>query len=1020
MVRGNKIIPLLVSLVTLFIILPQLEAANLLTNPYFEVDLNNDCTPDGWRFIHASGKHSTYMDYSRSVSGAYSLLVACSEDGTSDWRIEDTFVPIDSSQCYKASVWVYTDNTSRGSHALEVQWFDASGIISTDYIQTTKKNQWEHLVMEGLTPPQGTIRAAFLLRVYKKGNYFFDDVYLGIDPHGKPGKKGKEGFEGHEAGNLVSNPGFEANSGSGGDPESWEFSAPFGEYIAGIDSEIFNSGESSVKITCLVDGTADWRPAGTFIPIDDSKKYKASVFVYSDNVSVGSHALEAQWFSDSGYFNTQKVSATEKNQWQEIVLDELVPPRGATKLALLLRVYQKGVYYFDDVTLQMASSVVDISPEDEVQALRLSLVAPYFRGNIYASNPIKEIQGNIVINDETITKVDLVFSSQQEQLFVKEYTVKKGVYPFAIPAESLADGKYTITLTAYDGEGSVVETKEQEINKLPPAPVEVVVRDDNMLLYNGEPFFPIGLWTPPLTSSAFRQYSDAGFNFLLMNAASDYLLNEAEKNNLKIVAKVTPEAPLAELEQAKWKAEQAERIAKYQDHPVLLAYFIADEHLWLGRPFEPLMASYQIHKELDPYRPLWQNHAPRDTVQRLAVYDRACDISSVDIYPVPEGSGHSELADKTLSSVGKYTLKSREVTKDEKPVWMVLQGFSWNHMSNPQSVGVYPTAHQLRFMTYDAIVHGSMGVSYWGVHYIVEPSFWKDLFTVSTEVSSLTDVLTSPTLSCNKVIVNQEEVVLLYKVVNDWDYLIAVNTSKQHQKVNFSTPFKGAEIKVLFEERALALNGGNFQDEFGPQDVHIYTNNPNEQRLSAVKLAPSLTEFWDSKEPEDYEGTANWIWYPGGQEDYFRSFFRYSFNLTEDVAKANVLITADDEYLLYVNGELVGYDTSELGCSQGVSGWEVGEEFDLKPYLRKGKNVIAIEAKDSGLAPCALLFDLELNTARGKKMKIVSDDSWLTSDQEVEGWQELDFNDRNWKKAEIIAPYGQGPWEYRLKIRRLD
>jgi hypothetical protein len=173
-----------------------------------------------------------------------------------------------------------------------------------------------------------------------------------------------------------------------------------------------------------------------------------------------------------------------------------------------------------------------------------------------------------------------------------------------------------------------------------------------------------------------------------------------------------------------------------------------------------LLAGYELIRRMDPVRPVWINHAPRNTIADLAYFNRAANIVGCDIYPVPEvpQNGHSDLANRRISCVGDYTYRM-QAAAPAKPVWMVLQGFGWHDLregsSQPPETGRRPTYDETRFMAYDAIVHGAKGILYWGTHSVEKPSpFWTDLTRVARELSQLHPILAAPreTLSAQIVI----------------------------------------------------------------------------------------------------------------------------------------------------------------------------------------------------------------------------------------------------------------------------
>jgi len=163
-----------------------------------------------------------------------------------------------------------------------------------------------------------------------------------------------------------------------------------------------------------------------------------------------------------------------------------------------------------------------------------------------------------------------------------------------------------------------------------------------------------------------------------------------------------------------------------------------------------MVEGYKFLRDTDPNHPVWMNHAPRNSIEQLAFFNRGADVVGCDIYPVPLGkTGHSDLSDRTLACVGAYTRRMQAAAPD-KPVWMALQGFGWADLN--ETAGAKdreemrkPTLEETRFMAYDAIVNGARGILYWGTAYMGDaPVFWKELRSVVAELNELQPVLSAP------------------------------------------------------------------------------------------------------------------------------------------------------------------------------------------------------------------------------------------------------------------------------------
>lgn len=202
-----------------------------------------------------------------------------------------------------------------------------------------------------------------------------------------------------------------------------------------------------------------------------------------------------------------------------------------------------------------------------------------------------------------------------------------------------------------------------------------------------------------------------------------------------------------------------------------------------------MVQGYRAIKAIDPDRPVWMNHAPRNSIEQLAEFNHAADAVGCDIYPVPRGkfNGHSDLADKSLSCVGAYTRRMQDAAPG-KPVWMVLQGFGWADLAETEGregrdEQRRPNFEETRFMAYDSIVNGARGILYWGTAYIEkDATLWTDLLSLAAELKAFQPVLSAPDAKLSIDISLAETwgsidrgVRVLPKQVGEKTYLIVVN-----------------------------------------------------------------------------------------------------------------------------------------------------------------------------------------------------------------------------------------------------
>lgn len=144
-----------------------------------------------------------------------------------------------------------------------------------------------------------------------------------------------------------------------------------------------------------------------------------------------------------------------------------------------------------------------------------------------------------------------------------------------------------------------------------------------------------------------------------------------------------------------------------------------------------------------------------------------------------------------------------------------------------------------------------------------------------------------------------------------------------------------------------------------------------------------------------------WIWHPDGKETKHLCWFRYAFEIPagKKIVHAALKLTADNAFILYVNGKRTGEGTD----------WEKPVEIDLTEVLVAGKNVLAIECSNAD-GPSGLTVGLLATLDDGKTMQVQSDKNWKTSLIPQKGWEQPGFTGANWKPAREIAEAGDNPW----------
>lgn len=154
------------------------------------------------------------------------------------------------------------------------------------------------------------------------------------------------------------------------------------------------------------------------------------------------------------------------------------------------------------------------------------------------------------------------------------------------------------------------------------------------------------------------------------------------------------------------------------------------------------------------------------------------------------------------------------------------------------------------------------------------------------------------------------------------------------------------------------------------------------------------------KSPPRPAAEAHWIWTDhtaGHQVVYTRGVV----SLARRPSSARVAVTGDDSFTLFVNGTRVD------GSQSIEQGWKKTHLIPVQDYLRRGKNVIAIQGVNDGGA-AGILARLDISG----KPALLTDATWkmLEASAAPASWDTPDFDDRTWPTATVEAPLGGGPW----------
>ncbi len=149
--------------------------------------------------------------------------------------------------------------------------------------------------------------------------------------------------------------------------------------------------------------------------------------------------------------------------------------------------------------------------------------------------------------------------------------------------------------------------------------------------------------------------------------------------------------------------------------------------------------------------------------------------------------------------------------------------------------------------------------------------------------------------------------------------------------------------------------------------------------------------------------SAQWIWSPEHSKNAVPQgacYFRKEFT-TNAPQEGKIVIAADDEYELYLNGQRIG----------AASGYAKFRSYDITQRLQRGRNVIAVRVNNVSGKTAALAARVTVKDHSSTLISHSTNSSWKTNLRPFAFWQSSRYGDRRWTPAQQFGPLvGTLPW----------
>ena len=415
-------------------------------------------------------------------------------------------------------------------------------------------------------------------------------------------------------------------------------------------------------------------------------------------------------------------------------------------------------------------------------------------------------------------------------------------------SEFAGDGAKLLPRTIQVAQGQSLQVEVPATAGTHVVPIQTTKNDRLTLKRGNESLFPIGWYELPSGDVELKELAESGVN--LVRCGDRASLDRAHR------AGMLGWMPLSVQQGA--TPELKQQIASVVDHPALAVWEGPDEIIWTFTAYSTLEKAVGIKKEdwyeqrpnalkyaqeqaaiilpkmregielirsLDTQRrPFWMNEAADSDLRYVRGYANYVEAIGCDYYPV-----RSTPVD--LRTIGRMVDRWDGVGRG-KPVWMVLQAFSW-HVLNPDRGRRYPHFSESRYMAYNAITHGAGAILYWGANFIDDPAFRQSLYALTSELAALQPFLAGDAVSTAKATVIRDlfepdgvGVRVVARRSGDDLLLIVVNEDEhRHLAVDVSglSAWNDRKLFELYGSDEVTVDTGNIAIRMKPLEARVYS-----------------------------------------------------------------------------------------------------------------------------------------------------------------------------------------------------
>jgi hypothetical protein len=330
-------------------------------------------------------------------------------------------------------------------------------------------------------------------------------------------------------------------------------------------------------------------------------------------------------------------------------------------------------------------------------------------------------------------------------------------------------------------------------------PSRVAFDPDGIVTVNGERFFPIGCYVYELTPNVMADLHEHRFNTIIGNGFKPDQFDFMHKHGIMGVPFSTPEF-----------------LAKVKDHPSLLAWYLVDEPEGAGNHTpEAMKTAYEHLKAKDPNHPIGVCNYLWEALEK---FKSGSDFTMTDVYPIVAAR------DGILENVGKFIDEARRIHGPNWPHWAYIQDFG-----GPDTEGgkwAQPLPHEVRAMTFDALVHRATGIMYFS-YWPKAPVTWASITELNQDIERIVPWILAKDGKEIEAKSSEPAIHVRARQVGGGTMILAVNVLPRYFNVTIDVKdLSDGALRLPYENREKAAAGGKFTERFDPFEAKVYLAGP--------------------------------------------------------------------------------------------------------------------------------------------------------------------------------------------------